>query len=423
MFDKMSKRFPRGSFVRSVGVLAGGTAGAQLITLLILPVLTRLYTPQEFEVLALFSAVLSILGVVACWRFEIAIPLAEKESSAVSLVVLAWLCTLFMSLSTTAAVLFLPDEINELTRFKLSDYLYYLPIAVFFIGSFTAFQYWSTRRKAFTRISSNRLAQSVGMSVSQVGFGYLGYTPAGLLIGALVQSGLGFINLGRVFFLDAYHELRKIRVEQLRATFSEFSRYPKYSTWEALANTAGVYLPVIIISFYSSNAEAGFLMLAMRLLSAPLGLIGSAVSQVYLSEAARKNEAGELQGFTTQTVRMLFKVSVVPIGLVAITAPFIVPLVFGQDWARTGVIISWMTPWFLLQFVASPVSMVLHVTNSQVTALLLQVFGLMFRAGVVLLAAQLYLDEILEFYAVSGFVFYAVYLVVIMNVVRKNNYE
>src|SRR5690606_30200369 len=121
--------------------------------------------------------------------------------------------------------------------------------------------------------------------------------------------------------------------------------------------------------------------LAMRLLSAPMGLIGNSVAQVYLAEAAEKYHQGELRAFTSKTIIMLAKVGFIPLLLAGIIAPFIVPIVFGDEWHRTGILISWMVPWFYLQLIVSPVSMALHITGNQKIAMLLQITGLIIRGG------------------------------------------
>ncbi|MDT2264523.1 hypothetical protein P7H12_14360 [Paenibacillus larvae] len=51
-------------FVKQVSVLAGGTAFSQLLLVAASPVLTRLYTPEQFGVLSVYVALLSIFTVI-----------------------------------------------------------------------------------------------------------------------------------------------------------------------------------------------------------------------------------------------------------------------------------------------------------------------------------------------------------------------
>ncbi|MDC4533125.1 polysaccharide biosynthesis protein, partial [Acinetobacter baumannii] len=86
-----SKLNAQGGFLKAVSVLVGGTAFAQLVGLICLPILTRLYSPEDYAVLGIYVAIVSILSVIACLRLEIAIPIPEKDAEAKSLLILSLL--------------------------------------------------------------------------------------------------------------------------------------------------------------------------------------------------------------------------------------------------------------------------------------------------------------------------------------------
>lgn len=406
----------KSKFAKNVLTLMTGTALAQIIPIAISPILTRLYSPADFSVFALYTAILSILSVIACLRFEIAIPMPENDKTALELVVLSLISTLGITALTWLIVVLFSKQIIHASTNKLDGYLWMIPVGVFLSGSYAAFQYWATRQKNFNQVAKTRIGQSISSGCAQLGFGFLGISPLGLLLGTLLQAGAGIVGLGLRFLKDAKSISHQIKISNLKCTFLIYDKFPKYSTWEALANSASIQLPVIMIATYTLGGEAGFLMLAMRLLSAPMSLIGGAVAQVFLSEAAVKHHAGELKAFTITTAWTLFKIGILPIFAIAVIAPFLIPLVFGEGWARAGTMITWMAPWFLLQFMTSPVSMSLHIANKQKVAFILQVFGVIFRVLTVYVAYLYIKDYIVEAYAISGFIFYAIYF----TVVRKS---
>lgn len=278
-----------------------------------------------------------------------------------------------------------------------------------------------TRERQFPLVAKTRMTQSISGAVTQLGFGYAGVTPFGLLFGQMLNASAGVFGLSRHFFKNYKSLCLMLSVDTLTKTFKQYDRFPKYSTWEAVTNSAGVQVPILIIATAAIDAEAGFLMLAMRLLSAPMGLIGGSVAQVYLAEASDKYHRGELKSFTNKTILMLAKVGFIPLVLAGIAAPFVVPFIFGEEWQRAGVLISWMVPWFFMQFITSPVSMSLHITGHQKTALFLQVFGLVFRGGLVLAAATNFTSVVGEVYAITGFVFYVLYLIVVKAILRTGS--
>ena len=406
----------RSGLVRSVGVLIGGTAFAQALTILALPLITRLYSPTDFSMLAVYASILGIISVSACLRLEIAIPMPERDEDAANLLALSLFSCTVIAGTTALAVWLYSTEIVELLRQPyLKSYLWLLPLGIWFTSAYSAMQFWSTRKKKFGIIARTRMGQAVGGIGTQIGVGWTSSSPFGLLLGHTVASGAGLIGLAQNAWRDNRAALQSISWAGMRTTLGKYQQYPKFSTLESLSNSASIQLPIIIIAAVAIGQEAGYLMLATRVMAAPMALIGGAVSQVYLSKAPEEMRAGRLASFTMQIICGLVKAGVGPLLFAGILAPTVFPLLFGEKWHRAGDLVAWMTPWFIMQFLASPVSMTLHVTGNQRTAFLLQFFGLLLRVGTVMGAYYITRTNIAEAYSISGFIFYAVYFYVVLS--------
>lgn len=414
----ISRVLPQQSFVRDVSVLAGGTALAQAIGLLVLPVVTRLYTPADFSVLAVYSSILSIVSGVACLRLDIAIALPSRDEDAVNLLAVALLfCTIVAGIVAVAVGAWAEPIVTAVGQPGLQPFLWMIPLGIWLAGAYSAVQFWVTRKKRFTAIARTRVIQTASSAVVQIGLGIWGVLgPFGLLLGQLLTSGAGAFGLGRTAWRDDRRALGQVAWAEMRRVFRAHDRFPKYSTFEAFANSGAIELPVIIIAAVSIGPEAGYLFLAMKAMAIPLGLIGGAVSQVYLSRAPDELRAGQLAPFTLKAICGLARTGTGPLLFAGIAAPAVFSWVFGADWQRAGEMVAWMTPWFILQFLSSPVSMALHVTGNQRIALTLHLFGLALRVGATGFAALFASAHIFEFYAVSGLVFYVTYLLTVAHV-------
>jgi O-antigen/teichoic acid export membrane protein len=416
--NKINNLMPRASFARNVGILAGGTAIAQALTVLALPIITRLYTPEDFSVLAVYTALLSIIGVVACLRFEIAIPLPNDDFEAANLLILGVLFNTAISLIVLLLVAFMSVQIaNGIKQPALEAYLWLLPVGVWLTGSFGCVQFWATRRKLFSDIAQTRMTQSLSSVFAQVIMGWSANTgPLGLLIGQLTGSVVGLNKLARLAWQDIRMHKKKITPNTLGSTFQKNSNFAKYSTFESLANVGTEQLPIIIIAVFAVGPEAGFALLAMKAAAVPVSLIGGSISQVYLSRASDEFRTGKLPEFTQKIMAGLVGAGVGPLMCIGILAPDFLPLIFGAQWTRTGEIVAWMTPWFILQFLASPISMALHVTANQRLAMFNQAWGFALRVGMTVWAA-IYLNKyVVEIYAISGILFYLGYLLIVLHI-------
>lgn len=409
----------QGGFLKAVSILVGGTAFAQFIGLISLPILTRLYSPEEFSLFAIYTSLLIILSVASCLRFEIAVPLPKDDNEAIYLVLLALISNFLISIFIFFIIwLFHTEIIALLKQPNFSILIWLVPIGVFFSGIYNTLQYWVTRKKEFTIVAKTRIFQSISGASLQVFFGLVGASTVGLILGQIIKTSAGIFRLIKSFWNESSQTVRGVNFNQLKRVYIKNEKFPKYSTLESLANSLGIQLPVIIIATFSIGAEAGYLMLAMQVMTIPMGFIGGAVGQVYLAHAPEKYQNRELSKYTYQCIFQLMKIGILPLVLICIIAPVVIPFVFGSVWQRTGDMMLWMLPWFITQLLVSPVSMSLNIIGRQRISLILQVLGLCIRCGGLWLLSLFAMDYMFEYYAISGFVFYVIYFYVVSFCLR-----
>jgi O-antigen/teichoic acid export membrane protein len=247
--------------------------------------------------------------------------------------------------------------------------------------------------------------------------------PFGLLLGVIIANGFGVIGLWQRAWRENKKHLNSINFSDMRRQVYTHKRFIKYSTFEAIANNGAIQIPILILGIVGIGPDAGYLLLAMRMLTIPTSLIGGAVSQVYLSQAPEEHREGKIGTFTLKTIEGLMRVGLGPLLFIGIVSPVAFPLIFGDEWKRAGEMVAWMTPLCILAFISSPVSMALHITNNHHTALNLQIFGFILQVGGACLAMLFAKEYIFEIYAFTGVVFYATYIWVILNITQINYFE
>ena len=403
--------------VRATTILVGGAAAAHMITALALPVVTRLYQPQDMGTLAVFSSLLTIFSVSICLRFEIALSMPHDEEESANLFALGALSAVVLSALLALAIVLLPNvAYAALGSADFARFAWLLPPAVMVTGLYSLLQFWFVRRQSFRLIANSRMSQSAASAGAQIGLGLAQAGPVGLIVGAILNGGAGALILGARLWQRDRGLFGEISWRRMRGLFHEYRRYPAYSAPEALANAVGISLPVVVVAALAGAAEVGQLMLGLFVIQAPMSLLGNAVAQVYLSEAPARFRAGTLGEFTAAMVGGLLKAGVGPLLLIGILSPFAFGIVFGEDWSRAGLLVSWMTPWFVLHLLTAPISYALQIANRQGIALLLQVIGLFWRIGSVAIVGLTMTSFTSEAFAVSGWFFYFVYLALILRI-------
>lgn len=404
------------SIVRSAGILVGGTAAGHLITVGVMPLTTRLFSPHEFGIAATFASLVGMVVAASCLRFDMAIALPDNDVEAINVLAVSIASALAVAVGVATVLALLPPGTIELFgQPELAPLLGLAPVAIAMGGSYLALQMWFVRRSNFRAIAHSRVIQSASAATGQLTLGGLGVGPLGLIVGQILNTGGGSITLGALLVRRHRALLSSVTSLRMRAVFRKYDKFPRYSVGEALANAASIHLPILVIAALSQSSEIGYLSLGIFLLQAPMALVGNSVGQAYLAEAPDAHRAGRLGDLTARIARGLCRTVAVPMAATAVLAPIVFGTVFGAPWSRSGVLVAWMAPWFALQFITSPISTALHVDGRQRVAMLLQFLGLLLRLGAVAAAAYGSLGGVSEAYAISGAGFYLVYLLVMLR--------
>ncbi len=410
------------SFLGDILKLSIGTLLGRLIAFLVLPLLTRLYSPENFALLATYLAIIGTMSVVACFRFEIAIPLADSDEEGVNLLALALAVLGLVTGIATLLVVLLSDRLTDwIGSPAIEPYLWLFPLGIALAGIYSAFQYWATRMKRFGPIARTRVVQSIMGTTTMLSMGWLVSGPFGLLLGNALNFGAGGFGLAIEAWRKDTKLLRQITFPKMLVVMRRYGRYPLLSAPEALLNVGGRQWPILIIAAVAET-EAGFLMLATQLLSVPMALLGGSISQVYMSRAPEAMREGRLRELTFSIMRRLAAIGIPTLLAVGVLAPFFVPYLFGSEWAGTGIIITWMVPWLALQFIASPVSMVMYVTGRQRGMLALTTLGLFLRVGCTVIAYKFGVISPILGFVVGSIVYYISVMVCVIYAAQTSRH-
>ena len=403
--QRLQALLPKNAFVNSILALAGGTALAQGLTLLVLPLLTRLYTPADFGVLAVYTSILGIITTVASLKFELAIPLAKDRQTAAHLLTLSLGVTLVMACVTALLTWAMGDRLIVWTKTpQLAPFLWLLPLGMLNIGMYQAFNYWAIYKQSFGIIARTKLEQGLAQSATQVGLGFFGVAPLGLLIGQLFGQGAGTFSLARSAWREDKRFFEAVQPDGVKQVTRRYRRFPLISSGSALLNSAGLQLPALLLAALYDPQIVGWFALSERVIRLPLSFVGQSVAQVYLGEASRLalSDPHKLKMLFRKMTRNLFLVGLIPLGSIALLAPWLFQLVFGEEWQTAGRFVQILSLMFLMRFVVAPLSQTLNILERQDVQLIWDVCRL------ALVGLAFYLANVLQQEALQAITFYAV---------------
>ena len=375
----------QGKLARAVLTLLAGGAAAQLIPLLLGPLLARIYSPSAMGVYTVFATWVASIAVLACARFDFALPLAKREGEAEGLLALclrmgAWV-TVGMACLSPIFVWVWPHT------GKLMPWL--APMVALMAG-LQLLVMWATRAERFRAMALSRFVQYGGTASLQVALGGWVLTQSGWRWGQAVPADGAFLLVAAqaLALLLAALVLRKPapragwwRAWQppgdsppLRALARQYRDFPLLNAPHAFLGALQDALAVALIIAFTGDAAAGFWGLALRYLKAPAALVGQAVSQAVYPRLAQASLA---QGrvIVRRLLALLGGLAVLGALLLMAWGPALFAWAFGEAWRPAGDLARALAPYIAVHFVAAPLAVVTMAWHGQAWAFKLALVG------------------------------------------------
>jgi len=353
---------------------------AQVLGILVYPILTRLYSPDDFGLLNLFLSIGGVLIIIANAELQYSIILPKSEITAVACFHNGLSTTIGVSVLCLATIPFSSYIADLFNTPQLADWLFLIPLFVFLSSFWILLNYWYSRNKQFGTISKYQIVQCITSIGSKCGFGFAGYTANGMILSAIIAPIISiFINI-KVSFKKFLIPLLTINRKECAYAAKEYVNFPKYDMPRAIINNFSSNLPFFILTPYFSLTNMGFLGMAFTLALRPINMIVGSINQVLFQKTA---ELVQKQEMVFPMIKRFIKYTlllVVPSFCVLyFFLPFLTKFLLGDGWETSGQYIRMMLPWLAIVCVFSSLNFIPDVFKKQRGLLCFEIIYLIFR--------------------------------------------
>lgn len=382
---------PRSSVRQNVLTLVKGNALAQMLALCASPLLSRLYAPASFGVAAQFSAIVTLLVIPSSLRFEQAVQLPNGRLAALRLLLLALTSVLLFTSAVAIGVSWIGRWICEKLGWELlHEVLFIMPLAVLGYSTYQCLTQWALRNRQYEEIASTRVTQTISNTVLAMAIGLFTHGALGLVIGFLGLCLAGTIRLGRSFLRSAWEDLRCRGTWALHEEAKNYASFAGLSCVAGILNSLGTSLPPVVLATLYGESVAGSFAFALRIIGLPMTMLGAAVSQVFMSEAAmliRERQLG-LRNVVAKTCRRMV-LPAIGVLVAGFASRYAFKYVFGDEWTMSGRIAGTIAVYCSAQLLVSPVSSLTIVLRRQGTQLTLDLVRALLVVGALYLPSRL----------------------------------
>jgi len=416
----LRKLKPKSEFSRNILTLMTGTTIAQAIPIAISPILTRIYTPEEFGIFALFLAIYSVLSSLSTGKYESAIILPKKDSDAFHIASLALIINTIVSLLTFILISIFHNEILVwISNDKLEIWIYFIPVFVFFTGIYNILNSLNLRLEKYRTMSKVQVIRSLTTGSTQLILGFLKVGSSGLIFGQIMSLFVGNYAL----YKSTKEKINnyKFSIVKVKLLSKKYIKFPKYSLPANFISSSNQEIFSIVLSILYSTTILGYYHLVKRILALPTKIIGGAIRQVFLREAAKKKNIANKADIVF--LKFLQKIIIVSLPIYIILF-FVVEdlfvIVFGDNWKEAGEYAKVLLPLFFTSFVVSPLSGIDNIFDKNQIGFLWQI-GYFIILVIIFMFSYIINISINEFWIIymSVFIIYYIFLLLLSYKISK----
>lgn len=414
--------------VKSAAIVAGGTAAAQMISMLVSPVLTRLYSPSAMGLLGIFLSVISILTSLSSLAYGLAIALPSENRKAIALLMLSIKIDFWVTLIIALAYYFFSGFIIEFLGLQeLGMWLWLMPVVVFLAGMRLPSNQWLIRQKNFKLIGKLSVFQALFSGALNIIGGLLCPNAVTLVI----TFSLGHLVYDCWLLMYINREICELRKDdrfdmanEVKLVAGKYSDFALYRAPQIFLNSIAYSLPMLAFGALFEPAIAGFYSIGNRVLQLPGSLVTQSLGVVLLPELAHTaRNQGNLQKQIIKSTKFLVLIGAIPFGLIFFQGPGLFSLVFGDKWGMAGRYASWLTLQLYCGFINVPSVQALALTKSQAFLLGWEVVTTLGKLLAILIGGYYWKNPEISVacYSVFGAVAYLV--LIFYSIVRAGNKE
>ena len=361
LLNKIYKNLKNSEFVSNFKILAFGTLISQMIMLLSSPLITRIYSPEEFGVFALFTSIVSIFIPVSSLRYNTAIVIANSNNESNDLIVVSILIAILFAFLIFLFTFFGEIYINKILDVeKLKVWWNLIFFAILIQSLNLIIRNYLNRYKKYNLISKLSIIRSIIYVLVVIFFGYFGYSKNGLFFGEILAA-LTILIFAIIQFKPRISYFKSKITYGLVHVIKKYKDFPTYSFIASFLDKFTVMMPIFFLSKYFPEFIVGQYSLAVKVIFFPLSFVSSSISTIHLRKSKEIiNQNGNLKKYLYKLTLLLVGIIFIPALILFFFGPEIFSFMFGNKWQTAGEFIQILIPALALIFVVSTLSPLLN---------------------------------------------------------------
>jgi|TARA_B110000908_G_C10262071_1_gene460107 O-antigen/teichoic acid export membrane protein len=410
------------SYILNFVKLLSGNVFAQILPFIFAPFIARMFKPELISVQGNFMAIVGIIAIIAGGRYDLAIVLPKKESKASNLAALAIIITLIVSFLSLVLIFFKPQIGRLYENEDLFPFIPFIALGVLLSSMIAILTNWLVRQKAYTRISLNKIIQSISINGLTTVFGYYKFGVEGLIGGWIIGQIITFLFL--FYYFNKRFDKSEVSKKKMKEVGVEYKEFPLVNTIHSFSDLFfSQFVLFALITREFGAIYLGLFFMMNRYMKAPIRVVGSAAGQVYYKEANdKKNENEDVRPVIFKSIKIILFFAIPVCLLLLFFGQELFGLYLGKDYILSGKYAQIMAIPIFFNFLVSPISTTPLIYKKQKQALAISLIG--YIVSIIALGIGIYLkwdfEQSLILFAIALSMYYIYLLFWYISLTKKS---
>jgi len=379
----MKLQYFQNEFFKNMMTLLSGSALAQFIPFLILPILQKwFFSPAQFGELALYTSVSMLLAQVAGFKYEFAIVKTDNQNDAENLFVGAFTITVIVSF--IAAILFNVFPVFAGKLFGVSEienYFFIIPFSIFLYSSFEILNYWNNRNKNYKRIATGKVVKTLTAESTKLSIGYWNLSSMGLVYGRLVGEFWSFAYMFFRFIRNDAKSFHLSKKDDILKTLKKYYHFPAFTMPSVFVRNTINLVFISLFATYFGTTKVGIIGISVVYVATAFGLISQSFAQVFYKKLSETKGSKALLRLYLGNAKYLLIVSILAIAFVQVVPSQWVASILGEKWIDLMPTLKILVFSYGIAFITSSLSFIYMRVNKQKQMLIFDIVHLVMVAS------------------------------------------
>jgi len=309
---------------------------AQVISFLVMPVITRLHTPDSLGHYQFFTTLALVISPFVTGSLHFAIKSSPSKYRALKNLKLAMQFSLACSL---LFLIFVPVVMLILAGTSLEWFSVYTPLLVLFVYLTANYQFamaYLTNIKNYGMQSTYSVSKSLISNFLKLTFSFFSRTGFSLIFALILTELFQVLWLLKNSHKSLLRSFFRLKLSVFTKQLSSLRRYPTYVTMTSVLGILMNWFPILVTGMFYGPEHVGVLGLAFMVVNTPVYPFISALRSVCFGELARDFSFSRCVSVYRKSFLVAFFPSVLGVLVLGSYGEELFSIIFGSEWRISG---------------------------------------------------------------------------------------